>query len=372
MEYPPQIGGIATYTQNQAKYFDPNDVVILAPKSHNKKQLKLYDKKNFFPVIRKNFLYPIFIWPRWIRLFWQVLFILRKEAIDVIYIHHILPVGYVACMIKKIKKIPFVIFSHGTDIQMLNKSKWKNYWVKKIIKNSDKIVFNSKNLKKKFLRFFSEFEDKTLVIYPEPDQIFFQPISEVKISKARNKFALNGKKVLLSVSRLADGKGFPHMLRIMKKILTEEANVVWLIVGDGPKRKYLQKEVQKNNLQNVVRFVGPVEHHNLPLFYNLADLFVLLTHPDEGREEGLGLVFLEAGACKLPVIAGKSGGVEEAVIHSQTGVVVDIYRGDKIVANSIIEMLKNPDYAKRLAQNAYDRIKIDFNLKKQMEKINWN
>ena len=175
--------------------------------------------------------------------------------------------------------------------------------------------------------------------------------------------------MILTIARMDEGKGYPHLIRILSKVLEKVPNLVWFIIGDGPKRELILKDIQKNFLQNVVRYIGMTPHAELKQFYYLADLFVLLTHPDEGREEGLGLVFLEAAAAGLPVIAGRSGGVEEAVLNGQTGIVVDIYHGDKIVADSIIELLKNEDFAKTLGMNARIRLEADFKWKNQLKVI---
>src|SRR5690606_19476475 len=106
---------------------------------------------------------------------------------------------------------------------------------------------------------------------------------------------------------------------------------------------------------------------DLKQYYYLADLFVLLTHPDEGREEGLGLVFLEAAAAGLPAVAGRSGGVEEAVLHAETGLVVDLYHGDTGVIESVVTMLKNEEYASSLGMRAKARIESQFVWKNQVK-----
>jgi len=364
LEYAPEIGGVQTYVHQFATVLDSETVVVLAPKH---KLAKEFDANNKFKTIRKNLLWPIFMWPRWTKMFWQVLRIIKKENIEIIYLHHVLPVGYVAWLIKKIKKIPYIVFSHGTDIEAGTRSKWKKTMLNFVCRDSEQIVFNSENLKNRLLRILPELENKASVLYPCPEPMFFEPVNPEKIAQMKAQYALEGKHVMLSISRLTDGKGITHLVRILPKILESVPNLVWFLIGGGPKREFLIKEIQKNNLQNVVRLVGEVKHEDLNSFYHLADLFVLLTHPDEGREECLGMVFLEAAAAGLPVVAGKSGGVEEAVINGQTGIIVDIYKGDKIMTDSIVEMLKNPDFAKRLADNARDRVKTDFKWESQLK-----
>jgi phosphatidylinositol alpha-1,6-mannosyltransferase len=159
------------------------------------------------------------------------------------------------------------------------------------------------------------------------------------------------------------------MVRALPKILEREPHTVWVIVGDGPKRVELMYDIQERTLQNVVRYMGQIPHEQLKVYYYLADLFVLLTHTDDGREEGLGLVFLEAAACGLPVVAGKSGGVEEGVLHAETGIVIDIRRNAMAVVDSIVTMLENKEYAEKLGKNAQDRIKRDFKWENQLKKL---
>ncbi|MBI4992790.1 MAG: glycosyltransferase family 4 protein [Candidatus Magasanikbacteria bacterium] len=366
MEFPPQIGGIASYTHQFASALKPEEVVILASKH---KQAKEFDANCAFKVVRHNFYFPPFIWPRWLKLFWHVFWLARKEKIDIIYLHHVLPVGYVARLIKKFLHTPFLIFSHGTDVLLASRSNWKKNRMRSVVNQVEAIIFNSASLRQRFLRVWPEFADKSLVLYPCPDDDFYQAPAGDVIDKLKSQYALEGKKVILTIARMDDGKGYPHLVRILSKVLEKVPNLVWLVIGDGPKCESILKEIQKNFLQNVVRYIGMVPHKELKQFYYLADLFVLLTHPDEGREEGLGLVFLESAAAGLPVIAGRSGGVEEAVLNGQTGLVVDIYQGDKIVADSIIELLKNEKYAKNLGMNARMRLEADFKWENQLKVI---
>ncbi|MFA4831508.1 MAG: glycosyltransferase family 4 protein [Patescibacteria group bacterium] len=365
-EYPPTVGGIATYIHDLANALDTSKIIVLAPKHENS---KVWDEQQKYKVIRKNMLFPKIIWPRWIRLCWQTWRLVRKEKIELIMIHHALPVGYIGVLQKKFYKIPFLLFSHGTDLVAGAASAWKRKMLAKVSERAAQIIFNSESLKSRFLRVFPQFEDKSLVVYPCPEIDFLEQPPDESIHKLRSQYALEGKITLLSVGRLSDGKGFPHLARLLPEILKQVPHLVWLIVGDGPKKSYLIEQIQKRDLQNVVRFIGEVPHDKLKIYYYLADVFAVLTHPDEGREEGLGLVFLEAAAAGLPIVAGRSGGVEESVLHTQTGIVVDIYKGDKAVVEALVEMLTNKEYAKRLGKQAKERIQSDFQWPHQVKKL---
>jgi phosphatidylinositol alpha-1,6-mannosyltransferase len=274
----------------------------------------------------------------------------------------------VAFLIKKFKKIPYTLFLHGTDIAvaLANKSKRKKF--NKLCKEAKSIVVNSEFLKNKLLT-VAENLKIVQVVYPCPGDIFFNtPINELEISLLRSRLALGGKKVIITVARMVEGKGFPHMVRMLPEILKKVPNLVWLVIGDGPKNKELFQMVQKSSLQNVVRFLGNVYPVELYKYYHLADLFVLLTHKDENHEEGWGTVFLEAAACGLPVVAGRAGGVEEAVLDGQTGIVVDVYQ-DQSVIPAVVKILSDQLFAKKMGLTAKERVVNYFRWENEVSKL---
>jgi len=357
LEYPPQVGGIATYIHDIAMALDPEHVVVLAPEipgSH------VWDSKQPHTIVRKKLLFPKFIWPRWIRLVWYVLRTINREGIEVLMIHHVLPVGYAGIVAKVIKKVPFLLFSHGTDLVAGTATKWKRKMVKKVSSRAEQIVFNSESLKRRYLRVLPQFESTSLVLYPCPDVDFLEAPPSDQVETLRDQYALRGKKVLLSVGRMVDGKGFPHLARHIPDLLKKVPHLVWLIIGDGPKRKTLDNFVRHNKLQNIVRFVGSVDHKEIKPFFYLADVFALFTHPDDGLEEGLGLVFLEAAASGLPAVAGRSGGVEEAVLHEETGYVYDVRIQTAQMLEKIVQLLNNKENATAIGVAARERVKKEF------------
>ena len=367
-EYPPTVGGIATYVHDLANAMDPEKTIVLAPK--HKKSLEWDASVNYY-VIRKNFLWPKFIWPRWTRLSLQVRSLVKKYGIEKIMVHHVLPGGYPAVWMKKQKpSVPFVLFSHGTDLVAGTATKWKRKMVTKVSSHADQIIFNSESLKHRYLQILPQFEDKAEVVYPCPRTDLLEAPARIHTDDLRKQLALQGKVVMLSVGRITEGKGFTHLARLMPEIVKAVPHIAWVVVGDGPKHDAVAKLVQKTGLSSIVRFVGEVPHSELKQYYYLADLFTVLTHPDEGREEGLGLVFLEAAAAGLPIIAGKSGGVEEAVLHTQTGLVIDLYKGDKQIVEAIKEMATNTEYAQRLGKAAKARIRDNFVWEHQVGRLN--
>ncbi len=365
LEFPPQVGGVATYVHDLANALDPGKTVVLSPKGNEVRE-KEWDSRQKYKIIRKKLLFPKFIWPRWILLLWQVRSVVKKEKIEIIFIQHVLPAGYAGILMKKLYRIPFLLFSHGTDLLAGTSTPWKKKMVTKVSESAEQIIFNSHSLQDRFMRVLPEFENKSFVLYPCPEPAFLQAPAPEILGRLRKQYALEGKQTLLSISRLDDGKGFPYLIRYMPEILKSTPNLVWFIAGDGVKKDMIIELIQKNNLQNIVRFIGEVPHEELHKYFYAADIFVLLTHPDEGREEGLGLVFLEASAAGLPIIAGRSGGVPEAVLHEQTGLVVEA-TNEKEVISSILKLLRDREYADQLGAAAKTRILKDFQWHEQIK-----
>lgn len=364
MEFPPQVGGIASYVRQLARALGAQNVVVYAPRMAEDRS---HDEQESYKVVRATQLFPKVLWPRWVRAVVQMVKIIKKERIEVVLVNHVLPLGYAALCAKKIRKTPYIIISHGTDVTVALERPWKRRMLARVLRGAEQVVFNSDSLQRRFLEHMPEFASKCVVMYPCPDKQFLSPVPVEKINELRRSLALEGKKVILSVSRMEDGKGFPHLVRAMPDILKREPHTVWIIIGDGSKKQEVLQEIQKNSLQNVVRYLGEMSHEELPVYYQLADVFVLLTHPDHGREEGLGLVFLEASASGLPVVAGRSGGVEEAIISGTTGIVLDVRHDFAQIVDAVCEMLHDPEYRMKVGAIAKERIITTFNWETQLQ-----
>ena len=183
-------------------------------------------------------------------------------------------------------------------------------------------------------------------IAPGIDVDHFTPVDSTQLRKELN---LEGKKVIVSVGRLVHRKGQDHLIESMPQILESVPDAHLLMVGKGPYLEHLAKLVALNKLENHVSFIGRIQYAELPRFICAGDIFAM---PSRSRlagleVEGLGIVYLEASSCGLPVIAGSSGGAPDAVIDGVTGFVVDGTDNQQI-AKAAIELLNNPEKAKAM------------------------
>lgn len=138
------------------------------------------------------------------------------------------------------------------------------------------------------------------------------------------KWGLAGKKVILTLARMELRKGHDQVIRGLPEILRRVPQAHYLICGTGEEEARLRKMASEMDLTPHVTFGGPVPEADLVKVYNLADVFVMPNRRlDNGVNEGFGIVFLEAGACGIPVVGGRDGGVPDAIRDGETGFLVD-------------------------------------------------
>ena len=190
--------------------------------------------------------------------------------------------------------------------------------------------------------------DAMVKIAPGIDTEHFAPIDS---SSLRESLGLSQKKVIVSVGRLVHRKGQDRLIESMRAIVQEVPTAHLLLIGEGPYREHLQSLVRKYALDDHISFIGRIQYADLPQYICLGEIFAM---PSRSRffgleVEGLGIVYLEASACGLPVIAGASGGAPDALIDGTTGVVVDGLDSDAI-AVAAINLLNNPAQARLMGQ----------------------
>lgn len=163
--------------------------------------------------------------------------------------------------------------------------------------------------------------------------------------------------VVLSVGALKSRKGYDVSIRAVAQARQAIPNLRYAIIGNAEDAEYtirLRTLVVELGLEDAVHFLGQVSEAELRDWYHRCDLFLLTPVRAGMAFEGFGLVYLEAGACGKPVIGSRSGGVSDAVIDGQTGLLVP--EGDvEATANAIVHVLSNPDLSKRLGQAGQER-----------------
>jgi len=243
---------------------------------------------------------------------------------------------------------PYVISGVGTHAVLPLEHPLKGIGFKLIYRNAAKVVCISEFTRRRILKHVSL--DNTVVIPLGVDSVFFQ-------STPTCTYGGKDSPLVLSVGALKPRKGYDVSIRAIAEVRKTIPNLRYVVIGDPSASGYvshLQTLITELGLDDVVRFLGQVSEDKLREWYHHCDLF-LLTPVQEGVAfEGFGLVYLEAGACGKPVIGSRSGGVPDAVIDGQTGLLAP--EGDvKATADAIVRVLSDPDLARRLGRAGQER-----------------
>ncbi|MFA6410617.1 MAG: glycosyltransferase family 4 protein [Candidatus Buchananbacteria bacterium] len=378
LDFPPNLGGVATYYYNLCKNLPADKIVVLAP---NQPGAEEFDQKQNFAIIRKNLIkdFPQ-TWPsgfrgvfkiiasvKWLTLIRQINLIAKHHKIELIQAGQVLPIGTLAWLYWRKKGVPYIFYAHGLDIMLPQKFMRKKTLLKKIIENAKAIVANSYFTKDELIKLGAA-PEKVKVIYPCPDS-FSHQTTEWKNEKIIQDYKLTDKKILLTVGRLVERKGHDQVILALPKIIKQVPNLVYLIAGAGPQKPVLQNLVDQNGLRDVVKFIGQASKEELTIFYQICDVFIMPSRQlENGDVEGFGIVYLEANSFGKPVIGGKSGGVPEAIIDGKTGLLVNPENTDQI-AQAVIKLLTDQSYAHRLGLQGLERVSNEFDWLTQAQKL---
>jgi phosphatidyl-myo-inositol dimannoside synthase len=209
---------------------------------------------------------------------------------------------------------------------------------------TDVVTFVSRYTRSRFASAFGP-EASLEYLPPGVDTDRFRPDPAGR-AELRDRYRLGGRPTVVCVSRLVPRKGQDVLIKALPSIRRRADGAALVIVGGGPYLETLRTLAQDCGVADHVTFTGGVPGDELPAHHALADLFAMPCRTRGGGMdvEGLGIVFLEASATGVPVIAGESGGAPEAVQHNKTGLVVDGRSVDK-VADAVAELLTDRDRA---------------------------
>ncbi len=279
--------------------------------------------------------------------------LLQQGGFDAIECWQPLPLGLTAWLLKCIYHLPVIIWSHGSDLLRVQRLPGGRAVLRWTLSRADRLIANSKATQVQMEQLGQD-PARMVMIHPTIDTRLFNPQRSNSMVVARH--GLKGRRVILTVARLVQRKGVDMVIKAMPRVLVAIPEAVYLIVGGGPYQGKLEKLVEELGLEERVIFVGHVSDEELPLYYCACDVFVLVsrTLTDKGEMEGFGIVYLEAGACGKPVVAGRGGGVEEAVEDGVTGLLVDPLDVGEI-AEAIVRILKDKELARRLGENGRKR-----------------
>jgi phosphatidylinositol alpha-1,6-mannosyltransferase len=366
-DFPPTFGGgISRYYHCLCQYSE-NKIAVLAPQCG---ETRLFDESQPFPIFRHRvplgralplrFLQTLLLGLHGVRL-------ARRTGARVILFGHWY-LAMVGSIIHRLWGFPFYVFLYGGELDRFAGSPAIMRAVVAALDQAQTIIVISEYTRQDYVCKKGGRNQRIVKISPGVDARRFAPGADYSFIVSRH--GLEGKRVLLTVSRLVERKGHDVVIRALPQILESVPDTVYLIVGSGPMEQTLKTLCQEVGVSDRVIFAGPVADEELPAYYNACDVFVMPSRQFEGREgvEGFGIVFLEASACAKPVIGGRSGGVNEAITDGVSGLLVDPL-DVKALADAVVGLLLDPDRTRRLGMQGRKRVEQEFDWRIQAEKL---
>lgn len=330
-KFPPHLGGVASHTYNLAKQLKEKGYHInILTYPHEKIEDKNGIKVSSAPTINikglRGLIFTLTATQKLIKT-------IKKENIDIIHAHYIIPPGLIALLGSIITGKPYYITVHGSDALILSTKSILKPIIKLILKKASKVLVISEKLAEK-LKELGIPQEKIMITYNMVDTKIFNPHIKTTFRKEIG----TKKPIILFVGNLVPQKGVEYLLKA-KKLLKEDSQLV--IVGGGPLLQKLKNIVKKENIKDVT-FTGPRKDINNIMA--AADMIIL-----PSISEGFSIVLLEAMAMAKPVIATRVGGTPE-IIDENVGILVEP-KNPKELADAIDKLLADEKERKRLGKN---------------------
>jgi glycosyltransferase involved in cell wall biosynthesis len=267
------------------------------------------------------------------------------QKFDVVHVHWPFPHETIGSVIARRCGAPLILNCHGAEFAMARKKWWVKSWLRHSLQQGDLIIANSSDT----ANHVRELSGREAVVVPYgssvPD-LSFEPV-------------VNSVPRVLFTGRLIERKGVEFLIKAIPHILAQR-RVEVVITGNGDQRPRLEAMVQAMGLGDVVRFLGFVTTEQLAAEYASCDMWVNPAIIDSrGDTEGLGVGAIEAYSYGKPVIASAVGGIPDAVIHKETGLLVP-EKDEFALADAILQCANNPEWAARLGRHGQNFARQQF------------
>ncbi|MFB7242790.1 alpha-(1-2)-phosphatidylinositol mannosyltransferase [Streptomyces populi] len=348
-DFPPRPGGIQAFLHNMALRLDPERLVVYASTWKRGREgaeaTAAFDAEQPFTVVRDRttMLLPT---PGATR---RAVGLLREHGCTSVWFGAAAPLGLMAPALRRAGATRLVATTHGHEAGWAQLPAARTL-LRRIGESTDTITYLGEYTRSRIASALTpEAAARMVQLPPGVDERTFRPGSGGDEVRAR--LGLTDRPVVVCVSRLVPRKGQDTLVLAMPRILAKEPDAVLLIVGGGPYEKDLRTLAAETGVAGSVRFTGAVPWSELPAHYGAGDVFAMPCRTRRGGldVEGLGIVYLEASATGLPVVAGDSGGAPDAVLDGETGWVV---RGGspEEAADRIVTLLGDPELRRRMGE----------------------
>lgn len=361
-DFGPRAGGIETFIIGLLERIPRGEVIVY---TSNQGDTAEYDKKwlSDFDVEvvrdRARILLPT---PRVIH---NVSKIIRDRNVKSIWFGAAAPLAVSARWLRKAGATKIIAMTHGHEVWW-SKVPPFTWAMKEIGRSVDHITYLGEFTGNAIAATIPQ--SKLVRIAPGIDVEHFHPGSSKEL---REHHRIGSRPTIISVGRLVHRKGQDRLIQALPAIKSKVPGALLVFIGEGPHREELDRLAKEHRVSDDIRFIGRIDYRELPAYLSMGDVFAMPCRSRlAGLEvEGLGIVYLEASACGLPVIAGDSGGAPDAVIPGETGFVVNGEDIDEISSRAI-ELLVNQELQRTFGKRGREWIVEEWNWKIWSEKFN--
>ncbi|MBI2559329.1 glycosyltransferase family 4 protein [Candidatus Woesearchaeota archaeon] len=288
----------------------------------------------------------------------------KKFDFDVVHSHFVGPLTVLIGLASKLTKKRLVTTVHG--IGLLTENPIKKAMVRFYLQFPSKIICVSDYVSKLVSECTSK--NKIVIINNGVDAEKLRPTLSAMAFK--EKLGMKNEKILLSIGALIERKGIDIILNSLPIILKSYKNLKYFIIGKGAEKENLQNLVKKLGLEKYVVFTGIISDDYLANFYNICDIFILMSRTINEKEgvEGFGIAYIEASYFGKPVIGGKSGGTADSIINNVTGYRIDP-TNTKELARKVVALLKDAKLSRKLGNKGMRRVKSQFLWEHNVKKL---
>lgn len=357
---------LGIFVRQQSKYIarEGHEVHILTTGTSQDKEEEIVDGTRVHRLIKIDTKLPLngLLFP--LRCIKKIMSLNKESNLDFIIQNFVgintILMGITAKLIRK----RFIVISHGTSWELPKKNFIKNLMIKIALAFPDKIICVSRKTEE--LLKPNAKNSKLVVINNGIDPEWLKP--DIGSDKLRKKLGLDNKIVLLSVASLVPKKGIDIIINVLPKIIKEFPNLMYFIIGNGPEKENLANLTGKLDLEKNVKFLGIKTGSELANYYNICDIFILMSRDLKYTIESFGIVYIEAAYFGKPVIAGLSGGTEDAVIDGKTGFLVNPDDAENLVKKLAL-LIKNKKLREKFGKAGKKRVINGFLWKHNVRKL---
>jgi len=257
---------------------------------------------------------------------------------DLVHAHMGLPDGYAGMMLARDYGSRLVVTIQASDIDIsANRGVRCLNALKAVLNGANRVISPSPRLSRELLGRFG-ISPVTIGYGVDPNECCPDPYRNERLRK------YEGRRVLLSVSRLIRSKGIELVLLALKQLISRHQELDYVVIGDGPEKKRLHELAQNLGIQQRVTFLGNLSHREVMEYMGLCEVFCL-----PSWQETFGLVYVEAMLHGKPVVGCRGQGIDGLIVEGESGLLAEPQDVRSLI-NALEFLLDNSAVAKRIGE----------------------